>query len=134
VLISRKSYLSRIDAGHGDWLAELRRPTVLFISVPGLDYAGPRVLNLLQNITAVAQRILSRYEATLLEIGADDKGTELVAAFGLPPFTHEDDALRGPRAAQELQNSFAALSVTPAIGIATGRMFCGPIGNDRRRQ
>ena len=47
-----EAVLSRIDAGHGDWFAELRRATVMFISVPGLDYTGPELLDQLQNITA----------------------------------------------------------------------------------
>jgi hypothetical protein len=106
----------------------------MFISVPGLDYAGPELLDQLQNIAAAVQRVLSRYEATLLEIGADDKGIELITVFGLPPFAHEDDASRGPRAALDIQSTFAKLRVSPEIGIATGRMFCGPIGNSRRRQ
>ncbi|MBV8771918.1 MAG: AAA family ATPase [Deltaproteobacteria bacterium] len=126
--------LSRLDAGQGDWLAELRRPTVVFISVPGLDYASPALLTQLQELTIRIQRVLFRYEATLLEIGADDKGTVLVAAFGLPPLIHEDDALRGARAAQEIQRGLAALGICAAIGMTTGRMFCGPIGNVRRRQ
>ena len=31
---------SRLDAGQGGWLAELRRITVLFVNLPGLNQAG----------------------------------------------------------------------------------------------
>ncbi|HEX6033699.1 MAG TPA: AAA family ATPase, partial [Anaerolineales bacterium] len=53
---------------------------------------------------------------------------------GLPPFSHEDDPARGVKAGLVIRKELAALHVPSAIGIATGRIFCGSVGNDARRE
>ena len=47
----------------------------------------------------------------------DDKGTVLIAVFGVPPFSHEDDALRGTRAAMAMQTELYKLGFLSAIGV-----------------
>jgi predicted ATPase/class 3 adenylate cyclase len=126
--------LSRLDAGQTAWLAEFRRVTVLFISIRGLDYSTPHVLEQVQGVIHAMQTTLHHYEGTANEMRVDDKGTILIAAFGLPPFTHEDDAWRGLRAALDIQTKLNRLGLHSAIGVTTGRVFCGPIGNTRRRE
>ncbi len=64
----------------------------------------------------------------------DDKGTSLLAAMGLPPLAHEDDAKRAVQAALAMQHKLAELGLRNSIGIATGRVFCGSIGSPRRRE
>src|SRR5206468_5893823 len=56
------------------------------------------------------------------------------AAMGLPPLAHRDDARRGIRAANLIRESLRASGVPCSIGIATGRVYCGEIGNARRRE
>ena len=58
----------------------------------------------------------------------------MLVAFGLPPRSHEDDAARGVRAALSIEAAIAELGLRSAIGISTGRIFCGPVGGDDRRQ
>ncbi|MGH2483110.1 MAG: AAA family ATPase [Candidatus Limnocylindria bacterium] len=125
--------LSRLDAGQADWLAELRRTTVVFVDIRGVGTATPDALQLLQRVTQAAQRAFIRYDGWLKEITMDDKGTALVAAFGVPPFTHEDDAARAVQAALTIRSEIRALGLGAGIGIATGPAFCGPVGNPRRR-
>ncbi len=56
---------------------------------------------------------------------ADDKGLTLVCAWGLPTLGHEEDAERAVRAALAMyEEGEHAL----AIGVATGRVYCGPVG------
>jgi class 3 adenylate cyclase len=69
--------LSRLDAGQSEWLAELRRVTVLFIAVSGLDFTEPNILDKLQSVMTATQTSLSYYEGTLIGIGEDDKGTTI---------------------------------------------------------
>ena len=128
-----KVCLARLDAGQADWLAELRTTTVVFAAVRGVGSATPDAVELLQRVTLTAQRALTRYDGWLKEITMDDKGTALVAAFGVPPFTHEDDAARAVQAAVTIAADLRALGLATGIGIASGPAFCGPVGNASRR-
>jgi len=126
--------LSRIDVEQTEWLSELRRVTTLFINLTCLDCTASNVLNQLQDAMQVVQHILHRYEGSFVQIQTDEKGTAVVAAFGLPPLTHEDDAIRGVKAAIAMQSEFRQLRLHTSIGITTGQVFCGPIGNATRHE
>ncbi|MCK9685009.1 AAA family ATPase [Scleromatobacter humisilvae] len=125
---------ARLAAGHGKWLAELRQVTVLFVQIADLDHAEPGWLQRLDALMCRVQPIIQRYEGFLKEIVVDDKGVGFIVMFGLPPFSHEDDSVRGTRAALELRNAFAAADHAAAFGLATGRCFCGVVGTDLRRE
>ena len=124
--------LSRLAAGQSGWLAELRRVTVLFINLPDLTYSTS--LDQAQTVMQTLQTALYRYEGSLNHIGVDDKGPMLLAALGLPPLAHEDDAARGVQAALAMQTALRDLGWRYAIGITTGRAFCGSVGNAARRE
>lgn len=127
---------ARLDAGQGQWLAELRRVTVLFVQALGLSHERAGWPARVQALQARADVIVRRYEGWLKEVVTDDHGVGLVVVFGLPPFSHEDDAARGVRAALELRDAIAALEpgLEAAIGVTTGRCFCGIVGSDVRRE
>ena len=129
-----RSILSRLDAGQIGWLAELRLVTVLFLNVGGLRYTEPDALDCLQRVMHAIQTTLSYYEGSVGGFSVDDKGSVLLAAFGLPPLTHEDDSVRAVQAAMALQENLGRLGFESAIGIATGRAFCGSIGSAMRRE
>ncbi|MCC7118734.1 MAG: AAA family ATPase [Anaerolineales bacterium] len=122
----------RIDAGQSDWLAELRRVTSLFINIPEMTRATNT--DTAQQLAQILQSSIYRYEGSVNKITVDEKGVSLLAAFGLPPFSHEDDPLRGVLAAQDIKKSAEELGLTCHIGISTGRVFCGVIGNEKRRE
>lgn len=125
--------LTRLAAGQSGWLAELRRVTILFINLPDLIYTTP--LEQGQMAMQAMQTALYRYEGSVNKISVDDKGTTLVAALGLPPLAHEDDAARGVQAALAIQTALQEeLGWQYAIGITTGRVFCGSVGNTTRRE
>lgn len=127
-----EAVLARVRAQQGGWLAELRKVTVLFINLPSLTRG--KTLEQAQETAETLQAILERYEGTINKLSIDEKGVSLVAVLGLPPLAHEDDALRGVRAALEIQERLAGRGLDSAIGISTGRAFCGEIGNSRRRE
>lgn len=124
--------INRLTAGQSSWIAELRRVTVLFINLPDIDQKTK--LEEAQNLARMIQRSVYRYEGSINKINVDDKGITLVAAMGLPPFAHEDDPARGVQAALMIRKELAKLKVRSFIGITTGRIFCGSIGNDSRRE
>lgn len=122
----------RLSVGQSGWLAELRRLSVLFVNLPGLNAAAS--LEAGQNIARLLQTSLYYYEGSINKLNVDDKGVTLVAALGLPPFAHEDDPARAVRAALRIRRELNALGVESTIGITTGLTFCGSVGNDRRRE
>jgi class 3 adenylate cyclase/tetratricopeptide (TPR) repeat protein len=124
--------INRLTAGQSSWIAELRRVTVLFINLPDLDQGTE--LESAQNIARLIQRSVYRYEGSINKINVDDKGITIVAALGLPPFAHEDDPARGVQSALMIRKELTNLRVRSYIGITTGRIFCGSIGNDSRRE
>jgi class 3 adenylate cyclase/tetratricopeptide (TPR) repeat protein len=132
-----RSYLpgaiaKRIDAGQSDWLAELRRVTSLFINIPEMTRGSDT--DAAQNVARILQGAIYRYEGSVNKINVDEKGVFLLAAFGLPPFAHEDDPLRGVLAAQDIKSAITELGLDCHIGVTTGRVFCGVIGNEQRRE
>jgi class 3 adenylate cyclase/predicted ATPase len=123
---------SRVDAGQTDWLSELRRATVLFVNLPDFNAATP--LDQAQEAMHTLQTALYRFEGSVNKISVDDKGASLIAVLGLPPLAHENDPERGVRAALAMQASLTARGLRSSIGIATGLIFCGSVGSDRRRE
>jgi len=124
--------ISRLAAGQSGWLAELRRITVIFLNLPSLTYTTP--LEQAQNVMRALQTALYHYEGSVNKISVDDKGASLVAALGLPPLKHEDDAARGVQAALAMGEALQKMGLRGPIGVTTGRVFCGSVGNARRRE
>ena len=123
---------ARLAAGHDAWLGELRRITVLFLNLPDVHY-GTSITDA-QRIMRALQASLYRYEGSVNKLSVDDKGVTLVAALGLAPLAHEDDPMRGVQAALAMQEALRTLGLRWAIGVTTGRVFCGIIGNATRQE
>lgn len=123
---------AQLRTEEADWLAELRQLSVLFVKLPDLNQRGPEALGATQAIFEALQTALYRYEGSVNTLTVDDKGVTLIAAMGLPPLAHEDDAVRASLAAREMQVQLAALGERCAIGVATGRLVCGVVGSARR--
>ncbi len=123
-----------LGEGLRDWLGVLRPMSVLFVGIGGLDYARAEAVGKLHNLLRATQDIAYRYEGTLRQLVVDDKGTVLIVLFGAPPFAHEDDAGRAVRCAVDLVRSAEALPLQLTVGIASGRVFAGPVGSATRRE
>lgn len=122
-----------LTASRHGWLAELRRLTILFLKLD-IDYEQPEAMSTLQRAVTAVQELLYRYEGHWTRIVVDDKGTYLLMVLGLPPYAHENDPLRGTQFALALNPILVAIGVRAALGITTGRVFCGAQGNDTRRE
>jgi class 3 adenylate cyclase/tetratricopeptide (TPR) repeat protein len=127
------SVLAALRAGHREWLAELRLVTPVFVNLIDFDPTAEGTEKL-QRITEDMQTITGRYEGTIKELTIDDKGTVLITVFGLPPLVHEDDVSRATQAALEMGDALQVRGVTGAIGVATKRAFCGPVGSEVHRE
>jgi class 3 adenylate cyclase/tetratricopeptide (TPR) repeat protein len=120
----------RLDAGV-DWLNELRRVTALFVH---LELRDDETLARLQAAFVRFRDIVERGGGTVDKLTIDEKGLVAVAAFGLPPHAHGDDAARAVEAAVAVKAELAALASAPRVGLATGRVFCGAVGSATRRE
>jgi class 3 adenylate cyclase/tetratricopeptide (TPR) repeat protein len=125
---------ARLAAGQAEWLGELRRVTPLFLNLLDADPARADLLEVVQPAIAALQPILRLHEGSLKQLVVDDKGLTLIAVFGLPPLAHEDDAARAAKAALKAQAALRDLGMRCAIGVATGRAFCGAVGGDVHRE
>lgn len=121
---------NRLKAGQSEWLTELRRLSVLFIALPELDIHTPHAL--FQEVIRGIQAALYLFEGSVNKLSVDEKGIVLIAAFGLPPLAHEDDPLRAVQSALEIRDRVKQLGLRVAIGITSGRVYCGTIGSQRR--
>ncbi len=127
-----EAVMTRLVARQGGWLSELRRVSVMFVNFPNATHET--TLERAQSVMVLLQSVLDRFEGTFNKLSVDEKGVSMVAAFGLPPLAHEDDAARAILAAFALQGPLRKLDVVHAIGISTGQAFCGVVGNDHRRE
>ena len=64
----------------------------------------------------------------------DDKGSTMIIVHGVPPYTHEDDAVRSVMTALNLKQELNKLNCSCSIGIATGLVFCGVVGTSGSRR
>lgn len=129
------------ETAHSDtlqWVDELRTVTSLFVKLLTIDRADVDALQweayckLIHGAVAVVQRELFNLEGVFCQFLQDDKGTILFAAFGLPPYAHADDANRGVLAALAIHRSLAETGVEASIGVGTGPVFTGVVGNSAR--
>lgn len=123
----------QLAAGHTAWLAEFRQVTVLFAHAPGVAFDNCTDVTPVRQVCAAVQEEIARFGGTLDDVGEDHEGVVIVGAFGLPGATHEDDAARAVRAARALHERLRAVDPRVAIGLSTGRLFCGSIGSEAVR-
>ncbi|HEX8825768.1 MAG TPA: adenylate/guanylate cyclase domain-containing protein, partial [Archangium sp.] len=127
-----RTVLRRLDAGHAEWMAEVRPVSVLFINLkePRLMLQAER--STLQRVTLAVQEALAAFEGHLNQVVTEDKGIVFACTFGLPPLTHENDAERALKGALAIGEALRAQGLRHGIGVTTGRAFCGTYGADSR--
>lgn len=120
---------TRSQARGSPWLAELRTVTTVFVGL-GLD--GVEVDSRLLDAVARVIRRIVHAGGNVARVGAQRNGVAVLAAFGLPPDAHEDDADRALRTAMVLHEELLATGIETSVGVTTGRVFCGPVGSGVR--
>ncbi len=121
---------SRLERRYLDWTAELRRVTAVFIALSNLDQASPDSLQQLESIAATVGPVVRRRDGFVHQLRVDESGANLFVLFGIPPVAHPDDAVRAVRCAMDLRDALRGMGHRSSFGVATGRVFCGLIGND----
>ena len=126
-----------VDSQHrAGWQNELRTATVLFVKLntPIPDHDKQEYLLTIHSVLRCMQRAIFKYDGMVRQFLADDKGTVLIAAFGLPPLSHIDDPVRGVKAALEMHQELSLLGMDCSIGVTTGCVFCGSVGSQVRQE
>eukprot|EP00468_Gymnochlora_sp_CCMP2014_P001612 CAMPEP_0167741370 /NCGR_PEP_ID=MMETSP0110_2-20121227/821_1 /TAXON_ID=629695 /ORGANISM="Gymnochlora sp., Strain CCMP2014" /LENGTH=603 /DNA_ID=CAMNT_0007625419 /DNA_START=120 /DNA_END=1927 /DNA_ORIENTATION=+ len=121
------------------WADELRVITVLFVNlglVKGANelYEKDSDLKKIHDIIMAVQKAVYKYEGSLNKFLMDDKGSTLIAVFGLPPLAHENDPERGLLSSIQICTQLHQRNLVPSIGVTTGTAFCGVIGTRNRRE
>ncbi|HEU5212181.1 MAG TPA: adenylate/guanylate cyclase domain-containing protein [Gaiellaceae bacterium] len=99
--------------------------TVLFCDVTGSTELGEKLDP--ETLRALLARYFARMKAIVERHGGTVEkfiGDAVMAVFGVP-VVHEDDALRGVRAAVEMREAFPGLGVQGRIGVTTGEVVTG---------
>jgi tetratricopeptide (TPR) repeat protein/class 3 adenylate cyclase len=117
-----------------EWLAELRRMTIMFIGIGGFDYEADNAVERLHQFLRATQEVIYRYEGSLSKVAVDDKGTVLLVLFGAPPFSHEDDTRRAVACGLGLLAVARDQQLRMSIGISEGTIFAGPVGAPSRQE
>lgn len=129
-----RGVVERVQAGHAGWLGELRAVSTLFVSVRGLSDDDPELTTRLRALLPALQEAVYGHGGSVNQFLVDDKGTVLLAAWGLPGTTHVDDPARAVHAAYAVLEALESEGLTGTAGVSTGRVFCGVKGNGRRSE
>ncbi|RYY34780.1 hypothetical protein EON62_02990, partial [archaeon] len=122
------------------WGSDLRNVTVLFVNLGLKDmdmlaaskYDDAMVK--MHEVLRAAQSAVYQYEGAVNKCLNDDKGSTMIAVFGLPPLSHEDDATRGVLCGLAICKSLWSLGLIASVGITTGVVFCGVVGSTTRKE
>lgn len=128
-----RQIVEMLQAGQGQ-VAELKPVVSLFVQFHGLDYDHDLTIgDKLQTYFASAQQVVARYNGRLNRLITGDKGSLLHIIFGAPRSLEEQEA-RAVRCALDLQAECGGLPfiTMQRIGMATGRVFAGPVGSPAR--
>ncbi|RKO96432.1 hypothetical protein CXG81DRAFT_10567, partial [Caulochytrium protostelioides] len=116
-------------------LHELRQVTTVFIKLGSLSrWETKEQLVEAQEAMNIVQAALNRYEGSLRQFHVDDKGATILCFFGLPPLAHENDAEYGIKAAMEICEEFKIIFSDFSIGMTTGIVSTGGVGNAIRTE
>lgn len=125
--------LDRLAAEQERWLGEFRGVSVMFATLRELVLDGRDSLDLLHTVVGEVQEEVRRQEGRIYQFLTDDKGTTIIAAFGLPLNAHADDTARCVETALTIRDHLPD-EVSIGVGIATGQAYCGVYGGWDRRQ
>ncbi|KAL8273282.1 hypothetical protein Esti_002783 [Eimeria stiedai] len=124
----------RLKSGCNAFLNELRTVSVMFICVRGLDVSSTTGSQIAHKLMKMTQKAAYTMEGSVNKFLVDDKGVLLLVMFGLPPVYHLDDPVRAIMAGLRVIDGMKVFGLDAGIGITSGRVWCGTVGNDLRKE
>lgn len=110
---------------------QIRSVTILFVSIAPTNSAS---LLDLHPVLSEMQKSMHKHNAFLRQFLVDDKGIVLIAALGVPKYSHPDDVDRAIATGLEFSNTLAKFGARYSIGVSSGLSFCGCVGNNLRQE
>ena len=127
----------RIEAGHYDFINEIRQLTILFMGFPSLRDPNPAMAHQLQPVqdTVMAvNKVMHQFQGTFVQFRCDEKGFLAICAFGLPGVAHANNPERGILAALQTQILVERMGHRFACGVTTGALLCACVGSKVRSE
>lgn len=129
----------RIEAGHMDFVNEIRRLSILFLGFPGLsepreDCKPDDGLQSVQEAVKNVQMAMLELDGSFLQFRCDEKGFLAICAFGLPGKAHVDDCQRAVSAALRISRSLQDVGHHVVVGVTTGDLLCACVGSSTRAE
>ncbi|KAJ3099727.1 hypothetical protein HDU97_002806 [Phlyctochytrium planicorne] len=107
--------------------SQYRTISILFVKL-----LAPFSPDLAQHAITMLQEALIQHEGVFQQFAVDDKGQTMLACFGLPPWTHENESIQAARSAQQFRSKFSACPY--AMSITTGTLLFTTLGNAMRSE
>ncbi len=116
------------------WISEIRPVNILFVRLPNIGEDASENLDRLRALSELTTPLVLKYGGLLNQIWMDDKESNIFISFGPSLSAHVDNPKRCVSLAFELNQALMKAGFENGIGVATGKAFCGFIGNDTLRQ
>jgi len=123
---------------------EIRLVSILFLTLDAQCLSGENGLMGVSPSPAERAAFNALYVALMVELQGhggflrqfliDDKGCVLIAAFGVPTFSYNDNAARAMECATRMVQVVRSNGGTAYAGVTTGRTYCGLIGTKERHE
>jgi hypothetical protein len=121
---------------------QLREITCLFIGVSDPDHKDYSYnheknqdhISRINSVYIMVIESLQVYNGVLRQFSNDDKGITLICFFGTPPSIHENTSIPALKCCNDIQDAIklnqSTLNIICNIGVSTGRIYSGVIGNN----
>lgn len=125
--------VARSTSGLAAWMMEFRVVTLVYARLGASDVADAVARGRLHRMFGVVAEVAEALDVEIFRVVADEKGVVALIACGLPPFSSEGNAAYAVGIAERIRQDASRFGVSLSLGVATGRVFCGLIGNAARR-
>ena len=117
-----------------DWLAEFRSSNILFAQFRDLSFSSLGHLETMATLVAGLHDAVESNGGVRLKLATDDKGLILLAGWGLPTSSYENNAERALLAAEMVGRTAEAAGVAVGVGVTGGKVFAGLVGASRHME
>lgn len=133
-----KSFLPRVVVARGQsdlvaWLTEFRAVSLIYVRLSAPELPDGSAQARLQTMFEVVAKAAEALDVEILRVVANEKGVIALIVCGLPSFGSESNAAHAVGIAERIREDASKLGIPHSLGVATGRVFCGLVGNAARR-
>ena len=110
-------------------IGELRMVTTMFLKLDSYSIESNLDPTTLQPFFSMAQKALFENGGFMRQFLVDDKGCVLIGMWGVPSFSHANNAVLALKCATVIYDRCANIEHRCSIGITTGSVYCGTVGS-----